>query len=699
MTYSDVLRLEGINRATLYRRIARGRYCAVPGRDGEKAIPLWCLSAQARERHSSQQSAASSQGTASGVTEHLSLIGGERAPQDVTPPVHESTYQPARPPYPSIPVRPDGMPDLAAMEGTGLARHAREFERRMAAVAEVRSRLTRTRTRTKGNVWAEVAGAYGVAARTLQHWDQVLREAGPVALVPAWGLAQRRDYRAIPDVLQGKVLEAWDDFCGRTVRQIYRTIVLPWCQSQGIDPPSYRTVCVFVERETRPIEDAAFRVGPREFKAKFAAKVVRDIESIGVNEWWCADHRKFDIMVLAPGSTAGGGCATQRAVRPWMTLICDIRTAAFVGYRLCETPSAASVSHAVRSAALSVGLPQVFYRDNGKEFSARRLGGKAARLRHPTQGNLKEQSRWPAALPAALEANGLWAGLGVKVSTSLPYFAWSKPIESFMGAWARMWENMIPGFTGKDAKDKPEVLAKHLAEGKLLTWEQFEEVVADLFAWWNSEHICGDRKETPAQAYAALRRSSGEPRIPERQALDVLLQDQRALKVRPHGIKLDGRVYQSVELGPWVGADVAVRWDPGEPGEIIVYTPDGERIAVAEAPKADYKGFNEANELAKRVERGQRAYLREKRAERSGFCTRGELDPTGAFTLVQERLATEGALRQAQGEALERASEEAEAQLDARERMEQGGDDEHHELLRRMGRRVFEEQDQRRGTA
>ncbi len=679
LTYQDVLRLEGISIRSLHRRVSEGSYKAVlaPARLGngqrERRIPLWCLSSRARARFTALDNPPREAENREGGQPRT---GAEAKPAPFAPPS----------PYPSIPIRPDGLPDLAAMREFGMARHAQEYERRSAAVAEARSRLSRTRTtkRTKGQVWAEVAGLYNTKARTLQRWDQTLRDAGPVALVPTWGLALRRRYRSIPEELQGKILEAWSDYTCRTARQIYRTIVVPWCQHMGTDPPCYRTVCVFLDRETRPIEDAAFRKGPRAFKANFAAKVVRDIESAEINQVWCADHRLMDVMVLLEG----------KPKRPWVTMIADVRTAGFVGYRLSVMPCAATVAHAVRSAILSVGVPGVFYRDNGREFTAKRVGGKPARLRKPTKKDLGEHTRWPATLPAELEGGDLWGALGVEVRTSLPYHAWSKPIESFFGALSRMFENLIPGYTGRDAKQKPEVLAKHLAEGKLLTWEQFEEVFGRIVAEWNTGHCCGERTETPAAAY-----ERHEARIPDARALDVLLQDVREVKVRPHGIKLDGRLYHCEQLGPWVGASVTVRRDPGEPEWITVYTPDAEVLAVREIPKADHRGFGPANEVAKRVERAQRVYLTDTRKERTGFCTEAELDPTGAFRMVQERLATEVTLRQAQGKQLEAAAGEAERQLEARERAAEDTEDEGRKALRARGRRLVKEREERRGLS
>ena len=565
--------------------------------------------------------------------------------------------------------RPETVSDvnLAALREAGLAGKAEAYERRVAAVADARLALAGALHTQPGaavphereRIWQEASARHGTTASTLRRWDRELRERGTTALVPRTGMALRRAYRRIPPDLQRAIRQAYLDQTCRTGAQIYRTIVEPRYAGREEEMPSYRSVTRFLRRETRPMEAAAFRMGKRAFSAEFAAKVVRDLETCEINEIWVADHRKFDVMVLREG----------RPVRPWITLIGDIRTAGFVGWRLSVQPSAVTVSHALRSAILGVGIPQRFLRDNGREFSAKRLGGGPERLRAPRMQDLEKPKRWPAVLPEEVEGGDLWSTLGVEIITALPYSAWSKPIEAWFGAFSRIWENMILGWTGRDAKRKPEILGKYIQEGTLLEWGEFEGVIERLFGWWNGEHRCGDRTKTPAEAYAGY-----EARIPDVRTLDYLLQDRRQLRVRPEGLELGGRLYHSEALGPWVGTDVVVRWDPGEPGEIVVYTADGQVLSVPEMPKATWAGWGAANEAAARIRRAQRGYLATVNRGLLGACTPAELDPTGTYRTVANRKRQEAEAARAGRLALPAADAGAEEQERARTEAEKARD-------------------------
>ena len=151
------------------------------------------------------------------------------------------------------------------------------------------------------------------------------------------------------------------------------------------------------------------------------------------------------------------------------------------------------------------------------------------------------------------------------------------------------------------------------------------------------------------------------PRVPDEQALAVLLQDRGAYKVHTFGLKLGGRLYQSEQLGLLVGQTVHARHDSETGGTCWVYPASGGVLAVTEIEKASWQGFGEANKVAKRVERAQRAHLRGLRAQFTGHCTPAELDPTGAFRLVAERLKAEkGEVQRLALHAAERAAGEQE---------------------------------------
>ena len=543
--------------------------------------------------------------------------------------------EPGPPPIPrpvseaGVPLLPSGDPDQIALQVRGRADLLQEYSRRLRCVAWVRAELKKVPQGERMKTYERAAiefdtsdgsGKRGLSVATVRRWLHALQNGGKAALMPTRGL--KRGPTAIPAELQTKILEAYYDFTARTTRQLYGTVVKPYCAAEEVDAPTYSTVRRFIRKATEPMAATFYRKGPRAWQAQFAAKVVRDPESCEVNQVWCADHRLCDVMVLYGGKPR----------RPWVTMIADVRTAAFVGYALCLRPRVASVAEAIRRAILAVGVPEIYLRDNGKEFASKRLGGKAARLRRPRASDLGDAGRWPAPLPAQLENGGLWTALGVEVVTSLPYHAWSKPIESFFGAFAGQWENLVPGYTGRDAKAKPEILKKHIAEGKLLAWPDFERIFGEQVRRWNTERPHGKRRQTPAAAYVGH-----VARIPEDGALAVLLQGRGEYRVQPHGLEVGGRLYQSEALALHVGQKIHVRYGDGA-GPLYVYPPRGGAIAVPEAPKARWdNAFTEANRLAKRAERAQKSYLLAMRRELHGACTPEELDPTGAFRKVVER--------------------------------------------------------------
>ena len=178
---------------------------------------------------------------------------------------------------------------------------------------------------------------------------------------------------------------------------------------------------------------------------------------------WCATWK-------APGSTAGGSRTTaspttwcgsgrqgrrvaagraqnvlpvrQRAparrllLRPpaLVDVTCDVASAAFVGWRVSLQPNAAVVCHSVLNAIQRFGLPEHWLRDNGKEFTAKRLGGKPLRgsLADPAPADLGDAERWPALAPDDVVNSTVWQHLGVQLHTAIPYSSGRKLVEIFV---------------------------------------------------------------------------------------------------------------------------------------------------------------------------------------------------------------------------------------------------------------------------
>lgn len=669
LTFSEVERAEQISPATRWRRIKQGTYETVPtggtlaNGQPEMGIPLACLSADGQARWRAHKDGGGTGGQlASPSPVALQRNGGEGAPRRC----------------PGIPLTPDGLPDLAALEAAGRDRQAEEWNRRCRAVALVKERLARAEHGEIGAVWRQTAREFGVSKRTLRRWATDRDEAGPLALLPTSG--RQPGERQWPEALVKRAKSFWLDQRRPSAAQVYEYAVRPWCTEQGMDAPHPRTVRRWLD-EVTPVEEVAFREGMDAWRARVAPKVVRDPNALRTNQVWVADHRLLDAFVVVPDGKGKGwtrygklpcpcGSGEERRdccslKRPWLTAIEDVRSGAIVGWRLGVVPTAAGVCHALKSAILSYGLPEVFVRDCGREFSANRLGGKAARLQEPDREEVGDAERWPAVMPKDIEEAHLWNAWDppVRIVTTIPYHAWSKPIEALFSSF-RSWENLVPGFCGRSAQDKPGVLEKHIEKGWLLAWDEFASVFSEQVDEWNASHVLGERGHPPDYFYMM---SDYEPRIPHPRTIAFLIQDVKTLKVRQQGLKLAGTWYYSPALAPYVGLDVEVRFDEEDPEYAFVYPPGEEPIAVGRAKLASWESWGEANKEAKRGARLQRAMLSRTREDLKDALSIEDADPTGAFRMVADRVR-----RKVQERAYLPTEPQAEAAEEAHEAPERG---------------------------
>jgi len=618
LSVSDAARLMGVSDRWVRELMNRGEIGWVtrgrPKRNGKgnRYVLLNSLAADVQERHTRPRGALA-----------------RARDKDITnsPPI--LPVEPAEPSAPAhIPITPDGVPDIGALRAQGRDAHADEWDRRMRALARLDVELKKVDYGRIQEAWGRVAAEFNVSTRTLRRWRSEREVAGPAALVPAHG-SHRGESRVIPDELGRRIREAWLQDSRWSVEQIYEWIVQPYYHEElGSDYlPHIATVRRYLRRKVLPLAEAYFRQGAKFWRAYVQPKITRELP--GVNEIWCADHRLLDVMVLDGGKPR----------RPWVTAIIDVGSAAWIGWRLCRQPNADTVCHALRQAVLTCGVPRAFLRDRGKEFTAARVGGRPVRLDRPNAGEIGNARRWPAAMSRAVEMSSIWQTLGVQLITAQPYSAWSKPIEPIFGAVSRRYENLLPGWTGRDAKEKPEKLAGEVQCGRLLTWDQIEAVFANLILDWNTKHICGDRCAPPLSYYEGYR-----GRKPHPLTLSFLLQDRRRLRVRTYGVEVNGQRYMSEELMLYAGATVTVASDPAAPEWVTIYAPDDRVLAVQATPRATWGEFGEPNKLAKRASRAQRAYLMDLRAEIRGATPIEQLDPTGACHLVAERLQREAEL-------------------------------------------------------
>lgn len=431
-----------------------------------------------------------------------------------------------------------------------------------------------------------LAASHQISYATLCRWRADFRRDGFVGLLPKYG--STRGSRLDPRIKEAIETE-WLQPKKLSQQQVYEIVAL-WCAEQLLPAPSYKTVQRIIDKIP-----AAVATYHRSGRAKWASdampKETRDLSTIAVNEWWCGDHREFDCFV----------CVGNKIMRPWLTSWEDLRSRTIVGRCISFQPNSTTIAAAFRAGVLTYGAPQHVYIDNGKDYDAHYLNGKVKKF---------------AAVDLNQAAQGVFAQLGIRVHHAIPYSAWSKPIER----WHRnitSWEHDLPGWCGKDNKERPEKLAEEIHSGALLTLEQFTALFDQWVAQYNAR-IHTALGCAPNDLWEGITR-----RIPEIRALDLLLMEEERRRVHPSGIKVfPGRWHWAGELALYVGNDVTVRYDRNDVGRVFVFL-EGGRKFLCEAINKPLLTMGAAKEDLKAAARKKRAAEREIKAYRE---SRHQLD-------------------------------------------------------------------------
>jgi len=383
--------------------------------------------------------------------------------------------------------------------------------------------------------------------KTLYRWMADYKKEGFVGLISKNGI--KRESRLNPRITE-VIQSAWLQSTRPSQQDIFKKITA-FCSENLLSPPSYKTV----QRIINKIPEAVVtyhRIGGEAWLSDNAPKAVRDMNRIAINDWWNSDHREFDLFVQVG----------NKVLRPWLTTWMDMRSRKAVSRTISFNPNSRTVAVSFRQAVMTHGRPKHIYKDNGKDYSCHYLNGKTKRT-----GKIGFDE----------ESKGVFSLLNVQVHNAIPYAAWSKPIER----WHRnitTWERTLPGWCGKDNKERPEKLPGEIRGGKLLTLEEFTL----LFDQWLDEYNNTFHSGINCSPNELWNDSKVAMEIPEERALDLLLMKHERRKVNPSGIKVfPGRWHYAPKLAYHIGSFVTVRYDPNEVGHINVFLEGGEYLCTA----------------------------------------------------------------------------------------------------------------------
>ncbi|WP_447978121.1 Mu transposase C-terminal domain-containing protein [Candidatus Nitrospira bockiana] len=388
----------------------------------------------------------------------------------------------------------------------------------------------------------ELAAAHRLSLDTVYAWLRAYEEHGFGGLLPKWGGKKGR-FTAISEALQGIIKDEYLRPERPSVTDVHRAIA-QFCDAARIPCPSISTLNRFLATLPKPAVLAA-RYGEAAYRAQGEPKIRRDYLDLDVGEMWVGDHRVLDLFVRASDEPGA------KIFRPWLTAWMDLRSRRITGWHLDLVPDSHTIALALRAGILTCGLPTRLYRDNGKDFTAEYWGGR--RVQFPS-------------VDFDVNARAVLAQLRIEATNAQPFSPWAKAIEAWFGHTLPSWERTLPGWCGRDNKEKPEKLTAEVKAGRLLTLAECQQALAARIEQYHDrEH--SELAATPRSLWAGV-----EMRIPDARALDLILMKHKPAKVFQDGLRLFGRRYWHDALIPHIGQTVEIRYDAADVSALVVMT-------------------------------------------------------------------------------------------------------------------------------
>lgn len=440
------------------------------------------------------------------------------------------------------------------------------------------------------NQMEALAAEAGETPRTLYRWVAAWEKdgIGMPGLLPKWGKKKKGTFTAItPDLdeyIHSYVLTRPGP-AKPSPAEIFKA-VQDYCATPGITTPCpcVNTINKFLSEKVRYSALVLAREGPRAWAAKCMPKIHRDPMKVAVGEVWVGDHREMDVLICLRIVKKDGEVEILK-FRPWLTAWYDVHSRKCVGYVVVRTPNSRSIALALHDAISKHGVPKsadggpgLLYVDNGKDYKSYYLNGNVKLI-----GKIDLPSEVKLML-----GKGVLHPLGIEIQHAKPYAAWQKPIEQWFGHTFPKWEATLPGWTGRDAKHRPEKLAGEIDRDELLELHDFEARLADCIEAYHSAGHGGVGMEgaSPDSFWVDKPIDEIDPRV-----LDIMLMPHKPVKVTHQGIQLFGtkgnrRYYRHQVLkNEHVGHYVDVRYNPNDLSYVIVFK-NNEFLCVAPADDA-----------------------------------------------------------------------------------------------------------------
>jgi putative transposase len=351
-----------------------------------------------------------------------------------------------------------------------------------------------------------------------------------------------------------------------------------------------------LDREISASSQYLARHGQAAWNRKYASFIDRDYSAIRCGEVWVSDHAQIDVAVL---------CSDGKVRFPWLTSWCDFKSGKILGWMLhADDPNSDHIFMSFYYAAMKFGLPTDVIIDNGKDYRCRDFAG----------------SRRVKVAVDEVKVTSMLSLLSIARHFALPYNAQTKTIERRHKEIKEQLSKHMTGYRGGNVTERPEKLKSEIADGKLLSMEEFNGIFDDFIENVLNKSVSLGKNllgQSPDQLWSkefTVKREIG------RDALRLFcMRTSKPVTISRNGVTDSalGIVYWGEWMAACKGMKVYLRRDPRDYAEAWVFNAaNDEYIGVArdgmfnapalaktEVEKSEYKNAFAAKRRADKIER------------------------------------------------------------------------------------------------
>lgn len=417
----------------------------------------------------------------------------------------------------------------------------------------------------------KAGGKLKLSKRTLYNWVLAYEAGESSAEKLKQMIPLKVQKRSVPERCGwlGAFLQFYQTFANVAISQAYAQFAM---QYEGADLPTEHQVRYALKQLPDYVVQQGRKTGA-EMRA-LQPFVRRDDKAMQLNECWVGDGHSFKAYVKN---------FSGMPYVPEVTAMIDVRSHRVVGWSIADSESVKAVGDAFRHGVMNVGLPNIYYSDNG--------GGQANKV-------------------LDTDMMGIFPRLGVHHETG------EAGNPQGRGIIERLWQStLIPlaktyqSYGGKDADNATKHLnyrrirsaMKAKARDKLLTAEQkrylgkipeFADFVADVTACFEAynhrPHRSLPKNPETGERFSPQAYWDYVAGLTNWQKNEIS-SDEVALLFRPEvervvqraEISFDNKIYFSLELADYNGKKVRVSYDIHDPNSVLVKQLSGEIICEA----------------------------------------------------------------------------------------------------------------------